>query len=234
MKRFVMSSLAFVFAASAAQGADLPARYKGPPVPPAQAFAFEGFYVGGQAGFAGTGDRLREIYVPSNVTFATRTLEGGSFIGGAHAGYDWHSGPIVFGLVGDVDGARAVSSATTFYGLNVRNAVGVQGSLRGRLGYAFDHLLVYGTGGLFVGSVGRDYGFGLGYYAHTHRIVVSPTVGVGAEYAFDDHWRANVEYRASGIARSREYAPIALPVAKLRHDAAEGELKLGVSYRFGL
>lgn len=57
-------------------------------------------------------------------------------------------------------------------------------------------------------------------------------MGVGAEYAFDDHWRANVEYRISGLATRREDASF-LPGVKLRHEAGEGQIKAGVSYRFG-
>lgn len=231
MIRRLASSLVLVVVATAAKGADLPPRHAVPAAPP-PAFAFEGFYIGGHAGVAGTADHLRQIYAPTNATLATTKIHGGSVIGGLHAGYDWHNGPIVYGLVADIDGARVVSSATTYYGLNVRNTVGVQGSLRGRVGYAFDSLLLYATGGLFLGTVWRDYRFGLGS-AGTHRLMASSTFGIGVEYAFDDRWRANVEYRASGIATPHDYAPPALPVVKLRHDAGEGEIKLGVSYRFG-
>lgn len=50
-----------------------------------------------------------------------------------------------------------MSSGLNAFGANVKTIVGVQGSLRGRVGYAFDHLLLYATGGLNVANVEHEY-----------------------------------------------------------------------------
>lgn len=236
MKCVLTSSLVLAFAASAAsvapaRGADLPARTTAPAAP-LPTFAFEGFYLGGQIGVAGTADRLRDIYSPTGATLASKTIHGGGVIGGLRAGYDWRYGSMVLGVVGDIDGARAVSSGTTIFGENIKQVIGVQGSLRGRVGYAFDHLLVYATGGLFLADVSRQYRAAFLADDQNH-IAVGPTLGVGAEYALDDHWRANIEYRVNGLATRREYVSPIYPGAKLRQTGGEGEIKLGVSYRFG-
>ncbi len=232
MQRLLVSSLVSVFAATAALGADLPARYAAPAAP-LPVFAFEGFYVGGQIGFAGTSGRLRDLYAPTGATLATRSVHGGSVIGGLHAGYDWQSGSLVFGVVGDIDGTSVESSATTIFGDGVRNRIGVQGSIRGRVGYAFDRFLVYATGGLLLADVSRHYRSGL-FAEDRNEIIAGPTLGLGVEYALDEHWRANLEYRASGLPTQRDYASAAFPGVKLHQQSGgEGLVRFGVSYRFG-
>lgn len=95
------------------------------------------------------------------------------------AGYDWHVGPVVFGLRGDVLGAQAVNAGMEPFGLGVTNRVDVQGSARGRVGFAFDRLLIFASGGLNVAHVEHDYRSAFGSLRKNH-ITLGPTVGVGA------------------------------------------------------
>lgn len=232
MKRLALASAASFIALGFAQAVDLPSRRNAPsPPPPPPAFLFEGFYAGAQIGALGTGDRSERFFAPTDARLAVTTTHGGSVIGGVHAGYDWHEGPIVFGLLGDVSGARAVSSGVDVFGIDIKNTVDVQGSLRGRVGYAFDRLLLYATGGLNVAHVTHDQR-SLLFSERTDLVVAEPTVGVGAEYAFDDRWRGHVELRNSDL-ETRKEASLVLPGTLTRHKAGEGEVSLGVSYRFG-
>lgn len=231
MKRS-LASLLVIFPATATEGADLSPRAFAAPASRPPVFLFEGFYAGAQIGFAGTATRVRNIFIPTGAQLATTTVRGGSVIGGLHAGYDWHSGPLVFGVVGDIDGASVESSATTIFGDGVTQKVGVQGSIRGRVGYAFDRFLVYATGGLLLADLSRQYRSGF-IADDRHDIVAGPTLGLGVEYALDEQWRANIEYRANGLPTQREYASPSFPGVKLRQQGGEGEIKLGVSYRFG-
>ncbi len=100
------------------------------------------------------------------------------FVGGGQIGYNWQLTPgsgIVFGVEADaqyVDFGRnrnrfafaAPAGSTLVPGSLVYNPNGLSGldyfgTVRGRLGYAFDRTLVYATGGFAYGSGGgRDFG----------------------------------------------------------------------------
>lgn len=232
-----MKRLAFVIATSCAavcgaQAADLPSVHRPPAFAPPPAFLFEGFYVGAHIGALGFADRSSSIFAPTNAVLARGTSHGGSFVGGAHAGYDWHVDSLVFGLRGDVSGAHAVNAGILPFGVGVRNLVDVNGSLRGRVGYAFDRLLLYASGGLNVAHVEREYLSPFAFVRKNH-IVLAPTVGVGAEYAFDDHWRGNVEIRVSDLSAGKDAPTPFNPALRTRHDAATASVTVGVDYRFG-
>lgn len=232
-----MKRLAFIIATSfaalsGARAADLPSVQRAPSFTPPSTFLFEGFYVGAQIGALGFADRSNIILAPTNGVLARGTSHGGSFVGGAHAGYDWHIDSLVFGLRADVSGAHAVNAGILPFGIGVRNAVDVNGSLRGRVGYAFDRLLVYASGGLNVAHVEHEYRSPFAFVRKDH-IVAAPMVGVGAEYAFDDHWRGNVEFSVSDLRTGKEVSNPFNPALQTRHDAATGAVTLGVSYRFG-
>lgn len=95
---------------------------------------------------------------------------GRSAIGGGQFGYNWQTGHAVFGLEADVDAMRTSEIFTgtfsqTFTGLapgsaltrsltgNINVVRDWQATLRGRLGYAGDRWLVYGTGGVSATSI---------------------------------------------------------------------------------
>ncbi|OAI24861.1 hypothetical protein A1351_02420 [Methylosinus sp. R-45379] len=216
---------------STARAADLGARRSAPPaLAPPPAFLYSGFYVGAQAGWLGYADRAH-VFAPNDVSLARVTARGGGFVGGVHAGYDWRVGPLVLGLVGDVSGARAVGNAFEPFGVAIRDQLGAQGSLRARVGYAFDRLLIYATGGLNVADARHDYRAPWASDSR-HFLVAAPTVGVGVEYAFTDRWSGRLEYRVSGVGAPRETSRI-LPSTLVRHEAGAGAATVGVSYRFG-
>ena len=65
------------------------------------------------------------------------------------------------------------------------------GTLRGRLGYAFNNVLVYGTGGLAYGGVNfRIENSRLTRLAAQH----GWTAGGGVEYMFTPNWSGKIEY----------------------------------------
>lgn len=66
------------------------------------------------------------------------------FLGGLHAGYNWQKhGPWVFGVEGDV---------------SFGDDIDYLASIRGRVGYAMDSVLIYATGG--AAFIGLEDGFG--------------------------------------------------------------------------
>ena len=93
-------------------------------------------------------------------------VRGDGFIGGGQAGYNWQVGRWVLGVETDIQGAdvngsdvvtgpfgvvgsKLLSPAASF---TANEKLSWLGTARGRLGLAFDHLLLYGTGGVAYGE----------------------------------------------------------------------------------
>src|ERR1700712_3442951 len=134
---------------------------------PLNAYSWAGPYIGGNLGYAwGTVDH--------------NTTKPSGFAGGVQAGYNWQTGPWVFGVEGDIN---LTGAADTFAPWKFSNPW--FGTVRGRVGYALNNVLFYGTGGLAFGEL-RGQTFGLSE-SHT---TAGWTAGVGAEFGFAQHWPA--------------------------------------------
>lgn len=193
MKKILLSSVALLGMAVAAQAADLPRRTMAPApyVAAVPVFTWTGFYVGVNAGYGwsdnGQDDRFRlgsgDVFTgsaPGTVSFRTNNDESEGFLGGAQVGYNWQFTPgtgFVVGVEADIQGIDLDrdngTSAFTFdpsgvgTGLTNANFVAVRnsassldyfGTIRGRLGYAFDRFMIYGTGGFAYGGGDRNNG----------------------------------------------------------------------------
>lgn len=106
-----------------------------------------------------------------------------TFIGGVHIGYNWQSGDRVFGVEADA---------------SFGDGVDYLASLRARLGYAMDNLLLYVTAG--VAFAGFDNStVVMSYYDHKKSLdfsgdsEVGAVVGVGGEYKLSSNWSIGVE-----------------------------------------
>ena len=183
MKRFVVAGLGFLaLAAMPASAADLPrgAPYRAPVY--ALQYNWTGFYLGINGG-GGFGDSDWNGFAVSN-------KPSGGMIGGT-AGYNWQGAgsPWVFGLEGDIDWTN-IKDSTACGGLNCQTKNNWFGTVRGRVGYAFDRFLPYFTGGLALGDVeARRTGF-----AGSKDTNAGWTVGVGIEGVIAGNWTAKVEY----------------------------------------
>lgn len=107
-----------------------------------------------------------------------------TLIGGVHVGYNWQSNARVFGVEADVDFADGIDYLA---------------SLRARLGYAQDNLLLYVTAGVaFVGFDDTKVVMSHGdYFKKTLDFggdsEVGFVVGAGAEYKLSPNWSVGVE-----------------------------------------
>lgn len=130
----------------------------------------------------------------------TEDFKGANF--GAFAGYQQQlNNNVVLGIEGDV--TYTTNNARTFdtYDSSTLNYLGTDefstdwsGSVRARVGYAFDNLLLYTTGGYAVTRVvdKMDTTVAVGtYHANYHGV----TIGAGADYAFTDNIFGRAEYR---------------------------------------
>lgn len=200
---------------TAALAADLPSRSRAPAPIMTQApiFTWTGLYVGLQAGYAWDKVAVDNAFaaVPVNVS-------RNGFVGGGHIGYLFQTGPAVFGLEGDVEGATIKNS-------------GLRASLRGRLGLAADRALFYVTGGGALANQNYELWspFAPAFTTSASATKLGWTVGAGVEYAFAPNWSARVEYRYSDFGKLNT-ANFVTPVNISRRENA---VRLGVSYHFG-
>ncbi len=153
MKRLVLAglgALAVVTMMGAANAADLPRRQ----AMPAKAPVFEapynwtGFYVG----INGGGGWGHSSWSNSFGT-ADANLSGG-LVGGT-IGYNYQMGQAVFGLEGDLDWSNIHGSTNTGIcsGGSCETRNSWLATARGRLGYAFDRVMPYVTGGAAFGDI---------------------------------------------------------------------------------
>ena len=184
MKKYLLASVAALglVAAGAASAADLPSR-KGPvaaPVYMPPAFSWTGFYLGANAGY-GWGN------VNANGFANVGDLDG--FVGGGQVGYNYQMGQFVLGVEADLQGAD-LSSGNNLGLVNVKTEY--FGTVRARVGVAFDRFMPYITGGWAYGNVKTSIP-GIGFSSdrsHTGGYAV----GGGLEYAFTNNIIAGVEY----------------------------------------
>ncbi len=184
MKKYLLASVAALglVAAGAASAADLPSR-KGPvaaPIYMPPAFTWTGFYVGANAGY-GWGN------VNANGFANVGNLDG--FVGGGQVGYNYQMGQFVVGAEADFQGAD-LSSGSNLGLVNVKTEY--FGTVRARVGVAFDRFMPYITGGWAYGNVKTSIP-ALGFSSdRTH--TGGYAIGGGLEYAFTNNLIAGVEY----------------------------------------
>ena len=116
-----------------------------PPMAYSRPFSWTGFYVGAQVGYGwGTTDAISGPLTGFDQSYSYDT---NGWLGGAHAGYNWQRQNLVFGLEGDIEASGLGGSGIGSLGLNHSTDVSWLGSLRGRLGIAYDRTLFYATAG---------------------------------------------------------------------------------------
>ncbi|WP_157016075.1 outer membrane protein [Mesorhizobium xinjiangense] len=185
--RLVLSALA-VLSVTAANAADVAPSEAPPPTPGIEVpiFTWTGGYIGLQGGYSWADAQLE-----SGAETFGGDFGGGMF--GGFAGYNWQAGPVVFGVEGD---ASAISNDERFSSSVGDVEVGTDylASLRGRLGYAWDRVMVYGTGGVAFADASAN-GVVNGASLDTSRDLTGWTVGAGVDYAITNNWVGRVEYR---------------------------------------
>src|SRR5271165_847298 len=151
-------TLTSVMALASANAADVyvPAAgggYKDTYVPVA---SWTGFYAGVNGGGAWSefSNQLACPFVTGcNTGFGGLSPSGG--FGGGQIGYNWQGvwhPHLVLGVEADFQGA-GIDDSKTVSGTTFKSSLDYFGTVRGRIGYAFDRALVYATGGFAYGDV---------------------------------------------------------------------------------
>jgi outer membrane immunogenic protein len=139
-----------------------------------------GLYVGVNAG-GGWGDAT---WTGVSGNFDT----SGGLVGGT-LGYNWQFGQTVLGLEGDINWSDIRGSGVCAFGCQTQN--NWFGTVRGRIGYAWDRFLPYVTGGLAFGDIEANSAF---TFASSSTTNAGWALGAGVEFAMSPNWSAKVEY----------------------------------------
>jgi outer membrane immunogenic protein len=248
----VMSAMALSAGLSTASAADIPR--KSVPVvqtlQPLPVFTWTGVYVGINGGFAFETGKSRLTGSPGLLatglasTDRAKTLGDGFTIGGT-IGYNYQFGNIVAGIEGDLNYLDLGKTVTTVNGplaTSLSQESTYLGTVRGRLGYAFDRLLIYGTGGLAFGDQkARTTISGLGseWTGSKDDTRFGYAIGAGAEYAFTNNWSAKVEYLYYDLGRRNYTSPLtsgpgagAGVFGESRAENRGNIVRAGLNYRF--
>lgn len=209
MKKIFLAASALVSAvalSSAAQAADVA-------VP---AYDWTGFYVGANAGVAWNNSDLDAgdfRYNGSRYDTLDNQIEGdqAAFTGGAMLGYNWQMDQIVLGVETDFnflgfsdDNERNASGTFNEKAFSASHKTSFEadwfGTIRGRLGFAADNMLFYGTGGLAYGHMSAESDIDATYDGQSYSFDGNAdtvnwgwTVGAGMEYGIEN-WSLGVEY----------------------------------------
>lgn len=231
------SGLAGVTASAADLGrpALAPIYAKAPVVAP---WSWTGFYLGADVGYAWSRDKDDETVLatglPSDFS-PTSAAELHGFKAGGFAGYNWQWSSLVIGLEADADYAHLTGTATfpntsaaDFYEGRIRN----QESVRGRIGHAFDHALLYATGGVAFADIDEHDASGIGIFNDNSTMRTGWTAGAGLDYAFNQNWIGRAEYRYSDFG-TFSYNPTVFVDFVENHKITENAVRAGIAYKFG-
>jgi len=210
--------LTMMLATASANAADAPIPYGAPPpqyspppyapplyAPPPLPCLWLGPYVGTNAGFQWT----------SNIGGVSQS----GFTGGIQGGFNWQSGPWVYGVEADFNLSSASDKFADYQFSNPWF-----GTLRGRAGYTVNNVFLYGTAGLAVGmsTVARaglsDSSGHLGW-----------AIGAGVEFGlatfgFGPTWSVKAEYLYLGLSQG------AVLPASVPSNFQSNVLRFGVNY----
>jgi outer membrane immunogenic protein len=191
-------------ASTSAVAADImggPTPYYSSPAP--SYYNWAGFYAGLNLGYAF--GKVTNLNIDPN-----------GVAGGAQVGYNWQSGPLVFGAEADIQGSGADDTFAPYKFSNPWF-----GTLRGRIGYALNNILIYGTGGFAYGDLTGE----LGPLSETHTLT-GWTGGLGMEVGFTPHWSARVEYLYMDLGNTN------YGITGIGNGYQSSLLRFGINYHF--
>ena len=252
-----------------ALAADMSYPVKAPVVAPVRAFSWTGFYVGANVGFGGdrfeypfhaSAQQLQAEAPPlTSSTNGNFSLTSSGFFGGGQIGYNYQaSNNVVLGVETDfqwsgIKGRFEGNQTLTNNGTTVSTSFGTGseiawfGTVRGRLGYAWDRLFLYATGGAAYGKVDTNGTFSFtGANGAVQTVAVASggtqwgwTAGAGLEYAFAPQWSFKTEYLYIDLGSRTLFSNAVNDVANgfSANAAMDVEtrlhaMKAGVNYRF--
>jgi len=215
-----VAALGLLAASISAQAADIPRPvYKGVRSVVAY-YNWTGFYAGINGGY---GWGMSDWDSP-----AISIKPKGWMVGGT-LGYNYQIGSLVWGIEGDFDWADVSgSSACGAFSCDTKNEW--LGTIRGRLGYAFDRWMPYMTGGGAYGRIKATTSNPA--LAGASKSQLGWTGGAGVEYAFQGNWSAKLEYLYVDLGSFDCGAACTAGVTTNNVSFTEHVIRAGINYKF--
>jgi outer membrane immunogenic protein len=217
-----------------ADAADLPMRRAPAAVAPVAyappVYNWSGFYVGGHIGGGFEDSKWTDPFTGANDSF-----NDGGFLGGAQLGVNAQFNWLVVGLEGDFSWTSLIKGSSTDSGLDaITTSPQWTSTVTGRIGAAFDRLLVYGKGGIAFADDKSTLTDPVGGSASDTTTRTGWTAGAGFEYALTQNWTARVEYDYLGFgSKQLSFTTPALGTVTSNADLNVQEVKAGFDYKFG-
>ena len=224
-----------------ASAADLPPPVAAPP-PRAPAvyvpvvYNWSGFYLGINGGY---GFGSSEWNGPAGTSAGS--IHPSGFLAGGTIGANLQTGGFVFGIEADGDWQDYYGSSVAGCG-GLGGALGLAattvcktksnwlGTVTGRAGWAFDRVLVFGTGGAaFTDILSGPVPPG----AFDSSTEVGWTAGGGVEYGITENWTAKVEYLFIKFPNGSCNAACGTPTSPVSVGLSENIVRAGINYKFG-
>lgn len=217
---FVFSAISVVALTQIADAADLP-RKAPAPAPVVAVASWTGCYAGGVGGFqnarssqdyGGLVNGVPNAFLPAGFEMAPDyTVNGATFGGTLGCNYQVPGTRWVLGFEGDFSSLRALGvgrpgDAAIQMGLNQNFRFSTEqhwmATARGRVGYAWDRVMIYATGGAIWGGFDGNNFNGTGVIT-AQRVAYETTAtgwtaGVGVEYVFLPQW-SNWTFKFEGL-----------------------------------
>jgi outer membrane immunogenic protein len=222
-----------------ASAADLPTQMPAAAAPfISPVYNWTGFYIGGHMGTA-----LSHVTAsdPTGLNFAplgaSISDDATGFLGGLQFGLNWQTGNLVFGVQGDMSWTSINPSIVDpfFTTTTLNYKTDWLANATGRVGYAWDNILLYGKGGAA--------------WVHNNVSVTDPTIslsatgnatrtgwtaGGGFEYGFAPNWTGFIEYDYIGL--NTASVSVTDPLAGTFSANFQQHIQMvkgGINYRFG-
>ncbi len=238
LRRLVLVSTSVIAFTAAANAADM---YRAPESaggykdgPAYVGVNWSGFYAGVNGGYAWDASSIGDQLGVFDISPA------GGF-GGGQIGYNFQRGNIVFGIEADIQGADisdAVTKSVMFdktpVSITVKSSLDYFGTVRGRLGYAFDRTLVYATGGFAFGHITDELSGSVTIRDRTFTAAIEDettstgyVVGGGIEHKFSPAWSVKGEYQYINLGQDSGWANFT------GEDYALHTVRVGLNYHVG-
>lgn len=228
-----------------------------------------GFYVGDNIGYGWGRDHENSTFtapvppfsavdLPAVSAAGSPRLNANGITGGAQAGYNWQMGAALFGVEADINAfdlrgstggtfafpstlpGGPVGPPTVFFPATTSVSTDWLFTGRGRLGWASDNWLLYGTGGVAVGNVKVSQTIALvAPFAETATVSstqVGWTVGAGFEYMVARNWSVKGEYLYVDLGKASATGVLTPAFAGLTYTTtahvSANIARVGVNYHF--
>ncbi|MBV9530828.1 MAG: TonB-dependent receptor, partial [Bradyrhizobium sp.] len=205
------------------------------------AYNWTGVYVGADGGYGW--QKSTGTLITAAGAFSTPYDYGvtGPFAG-SFVGWNYQFNRLVLGIEGDWQWSNLTGNSQSLAPLGATGAFPAgpftvstttkdYGSIRGRLGVAFDRFLIFGTGGWAVGNLSTAFALtGAAPFATTGGNSNGWTAGAGVEYAITDTILSRIEYRYTSL-EALGFVNAATNSANAGTRAPVNDFRAGIAYK---